>query len=415
MISVTTSVSDVDKATRAVCCRLKTLWSTSFERVLVERGSNIFVQTKFQSVFNIRFGSSNEQAIHEIIMTHALAAERLGPGGFDACIKKLLEKFEFYDPNNLNKNDTRIFEAIVGSGTTVPTLSDVGWVLTEHMAGVNVMTRMMLSRAIDLAGFGGRIVVEKAVSSPSVELIRGYSFDQSPVWPINIKLDKPRVVCVDGFIESVSEIHHLLEEASSSREHVLLFVRGMSPDVTHTLTVNYDRGSLRVVPIIVRFDVEGINTMNDVCVASGADIVSSHKGDLVSNIKLNTAPRIDAATVSVNKVTLVNTTSKRSVESHVTFLRKKRLEEKVDDVARLFDARIRSLSPNHVVVRLPNDKDYVSSAQAIDYALRAIRALVDHGTVIVGGKRMLAVTAMAAAVHSTRCFEALTSIGAVIR
>lgn len=242
----------------------------------------------------------------------------------------------------------------------------------------------------------------------------GYTFDQAPAWPVNVRLERPRVVCIDGFIESVSELHHLLEAAAETKEPVLLFVRGMSDDVKHTLRVNYDRGSLRVVPIVVRFDFEGINTINDISIVAGSTLVSSNKGDLISNVRLNDAARIDEAVIHATKVAIINACSHRAVATHVAFLRKKREEEKIDDVATLLDARIKSLSPNHVVIRLIDDKDFIASSQAIDYALRAVRSLVDHGTVVVRGRRLLTTTAIASEVHSSRCRATLRSLGAMI-
>lgn len=406
--------ADIDRAIARVAARLALIRRDVKDRVLVSRAGGVAAHTRLQTIFNLKFADPVEQAIQEIVITHAYAAERLGPGGFDACIERLLEKLDAVR-GSANGPVTPIKTSdIVGDGSQAPTRSDVAWVLDEHLSAVDGRTRAMLLRAIDLAGFAGRIIVDRARSRPSVELVRGYTFDLAPVWPVSVRFERPRVVCIDGFVEAVSELHHLLEEAAEAREPVLLFVRGLADDVKNTLKVNYDRGSLRVIPIIAKFDIEGINVLNDVSVACGADLVSSHRGDLISSVRLSQAPRVDEALVHLNKVAITNTCSRRAVESHVAFLRQKRLDEKVDDVARLFDARIKSLSPNHVVVRLPDDKDYVVSAQAIDYALRAVKALVDHGTVTWHGKRQLTVTAIASEVHSARCHETLASLGTLV-
>lgn len=385
------------------------------DNVLVWRSDGIIVHTRLQAIFNTKFDDPIERSIHEIIVGHATAAERLGPGGFDSCIEKLLEKLERhrlgdkFNATNVNLSD------ILGAGAAVPSRSDVAWALEEHLTSASTRTRSMLLQALELAGFAGRIIVEKARAKPSVELVRGYTFEQSPAWPVSVRFERPRVVCLDGFIESVSELHHFLEGAAESKEPVVVFVRGMSDDVKNTLKVNYDRGSLRVMPVIVKFDIEGINAINDIAVASGADLVSSNKGDVFTNVRLSDAPRVEEVIVYPSKVSITNTSSRRAVSAHVEFLRKKRLDEKVDDVAQLFDMRIKALSPNHVVVRLQDDKDYVSAAQSIDYALRAVRALVDHGSIVVNGKRVLTTTALASDVHSNRCFSTLTSLGAMVR
>lgn len=384
------------------------------DHVLVPRPGGLLVHTRLQTLFNMKFGSAIEQSIHEIIVNHAHAAERLGPGGFDTCIEKLLEKLELAKGSDQPIAPSITPRDLVGPGAASPVQSDVDWVLAEHLAGANPRTCAMLRQALDLAGFAGRIVVEKSPAGPSVELVRGYSFDQAPAWPVSVRFERPKVICIDGYIEAVSELHHLLEEVAESRESVLLFVRGMSDDVKHTLKVNYDRGSLRVLPVIVKFDVEGINAINDIAVATGAALVSSHLGDLISNVRLADASRIDEAIIHVNKVSVTNTRSRRAVEAQVAFLRQKRLTEKIEDVAHLFDVRIKALSPNHVVIRLSDDKDFVTAAQSIDYTLRAIKSLVDHGSIRVGGKQVLTVTAIAAEVHSSRCYTTLASLGAMI-
>ena len=408
------SHQDIVSARRRVIARQALLRSNVNDRVLVNRANGVLVHTRLQVLFNARFDDPLEQAIHEIIVNHAYAAERLGPGGFDACIERLLELFSPDDGRNPNQPSAFSLSDIVGPGAASPTRPDVGCVLGKHLAAASPMTQAMLRQALDLAGFAGRIIIEKAQARPSIELVRGYTFDQAPAWPINVKLERPKVVCIDGYIESVSELHHLLEEASEAKEPVVLFLRGLADDVKNTLKVNYDRGSLRVVPIVVRFDMEGINVLNDVAVATGANLVSSFKGDLISNVRLADSVRVDDIVVHPTRVVVTSDRTRRAVEVHVAFLRSKRLDEKVDDVAQLFDARIKSLSPNHVVVRLPDDKDFVASAQAIDYALRAVKALVDHGTIDVRGQRMLTVTAAAARIHATRCYETLKSMGAVL-
>src|SRR5690606_22334012 len=133
--------------------------------------------------------------------------------------------------------------------------------------------------------------------------------------------------------------------------------RGVSEDVKHTLKVNYDRGSLRVVPIGVRFDLDGMNTLVDLATVSGCDLTSSLKGDLISTIKFNELPRVEQVTLFKGRTVVTDSRSRMLVKNHVANLRKRRDEEKIDDVARLLDKRIKSLSPNHVIVRLPDDKD----------------------------------------------------------
>jgi len=363
------------------------------------------IHTRLQSLFNVKFVSALDRAIYELILIHATSAERLGPGGFTRCIDLLLEK-------SVSTTSSSIHEKNVMPCAMVPSSEDVTNIVTKYTTICEKRTAAMLNEAIRLAGFGGRIVIEKTSSStPSVELIRGYTFDLTQILPLDVNFIKPRVVCIDGYIEDVAEIHHLLEGASEAKEPCMMFVRGMSDDVKHTLKVNYDRGSLRIIPIAVRFDLEGMNTLVDLAVTTGCDLVSSLKGDLISNIKFNELPYVEQCLAFHNRVVVTNTATHKAVNSHISQLRKRREEERVEDVGTLLDKRIKTLSPNHVVIRLPNDKDFVINSQAIDYALRAVRSMVDYGCIETGD---LVTTEVAAMVHAKKCIETLRSLGAFL-
>ncbi len=349
-------------------------------------------------------------------MQHSLAAEKLGPGGFDSCIREVIEGLSRPEGSGHLTDTKEVLKGILGQGATIATSADVSWVIDTYSPGMLERDRSMLTTALELAGFAGRVVVEKSRSHvSSVELVKGYTFEAAPAWPLVAKLDKPRVLCIDGMIENVSEVHHLLEASGEAKEPMLLFLRGMHDDVKNTLRVNFDRGALVVVPIIVPFDLAGMNMLKDIAVATGCRLVTHLAGDLISSVQYSELSSTDAASVYRNKVVLVNKGNQRSVHAHLKELRTRRSEPGlVDDVGKLLDARIRALSPNHVVIRIPDDKDFVVRSQSIDYALRALKSLVDYGTVIVDGKRQLTSTAAASTVHANKCLNELRSLGCVI-
>ena len=363
------------------------------------------VHTHMQVAFNTKHAEALDKTIHETLMTHALRAEKLGPGGFDRTIDLVLERLGTHGGPRMDPLAYQV-------NPQVASADDVTRIVRLHTSRAGVKTAAMLRQALSLAGYGGRIIIEKTQSqTSSVELVRGYTFDLTPILPLDISFVRPRVFCIDGYIEEVSEIHHLLEAAASAKEPCVIFLRGMSDDVKHTLKVNYDRGSLRVVPIAVKFDLEGMNTLNDLSVVCGCDLVSSLKGDLISSIKFHEAPYVDQITVFRGRTVVAHSATHGYVAGHVANLRSRREVEQVDDKGKLFDKRIKSLSPNHVVIRLPEDKDFVTCSQAIDNALRAVKSAVDFG---VTEKGDLVATEMAARVHADRCVKTLLEMGAYL-
>lgn len=385
------------------------IMKSEYEKILVRGDDQTMVHTRLQSLFNLKFDNPLDRIVYQIIVVHAIAAERTSPGGFESCVQDVIQRL-----SGLPKNDHQEFSRdILVSGISVPDRSDLEWAVRRFGT---METAALLRQALDLAGLAGRIIVEKSASGvASVELVKGYTFELNPVWMTNVRFVQPRVICIDGYVENVSELHHLLQAISETRETCVLFVRGLADDVKQTLRVNFDRGTLKVFPVIVDFDLEGINTMNDLAVVAGTDVVSSLKGDLISSINLSDAVRVDQVDVNNKRIVVINRRNRASVKAHVNGLRKKRSAETLLDVARLIDRRIKSLLPNYVIIRLLDDNNFVVAAQSIDYALRAVKSLTEYGTTVVYDRRTLVATYAAAKIHSQRCFLELSSLGVVVR
>lgn len=406
---------NVSHALRRVVRTIADVRRRTGDRVLVSTGDKLVTHTRLQFLFNLKFSSALERSLYEVILNHAMAAERLGPGAFDMCIERLLEKLTVQQGVGTGDDLSKKIRGILGAGATPAAKEDIDRIVDTYAGTAPSRVMPMLRQALDLAGFAGRILIEKThARTTSVELVRGYTFEQSAAFPVSVKLEHPRIFCIDGYVESVSELHHLFEAAAEAKEPAVMFVRGLHDEVKHTLKVNFDRGSLKVVPIIVRFDLEGINTLNDISIATGADLVTSNKGDLITSIKFHEAPRVDEVIIHRSQVVIKNEASRFAVASHVASLRHRRHEQSIEDVGTLLDKRIKALSPNHVIIRLTDDRDFVASSQAVDYVLRAIKALIDHGTVIVNDERVLTATAVASEIHADRCLRTLISLGTVL-
>lgn len=381
---------------------LRVLRSGDINTALAHVECRPMVHTSMQVIFNYRMSTPTERSIFETVVSHATQAEKRGPGAFDRFIELLLERFEAGDDRPRVQHNRAL--------ATLPRISDVDSIINRSSGVCSRFMPPMIVEALRLAGFAGRVIVEKTSAvMPSVELVRGYSFDLGQLLPLNVSFSRTRVACIDGYVENVSELHHLLEEASESKDPCVIFLRGLSDDVLHTLKVNYDRGSLRVIPVKVQFDLDGMNTLVDLSVVSGADLVSSLKGDLISSVRFKDLSCVEQLTIFNGKVVIVNTTTGLRVNSHVAQLRSRRADVSVDDVGNMLDKRIKSLSPNHVVLRIPDDRSFVINSQAVDRSLRTVRSIIDHGVTEQGSP---VAAELAAQVYSDRCHRTLLALGA---
>lgn len=365
--------------------------------------------TQMQLIFDLKYKNQYQQIIHELIMNYAVKSEKIGPGSFFSCIKKTLKLLESKTfPVNTSLTD------ILKFGSINPDKKDVQWCINSYMNSNNT-DKKILENALDLAGFAGRVIIEKSDSVDSIEVMKGYSFEGlKPQWDVNMHIKNCRVLCIDGYIESASEIHNFLSSASETNETIILFVRGLSQDVLNTIRVNYDRGTIKVLPIVVPFDVLGINTINDISIVSGCDLISSLKGDQITTLSVTDTSIIDESIITPAKLTIINSKTNNSVVVHTKALLEKRSKEKIDDVIELLDKRIRSLSPNHVIVRLVNDHNWTSRVQAFDYTLRALRSLSDYGTLMIDNKKELTSSYISSEINSTKCIESINQLGYII-
>lgn len=363
--------------------------------------------TSIQLMCELKFADEFLSSIHRVVIEHALLSERMGPDSFIDCIRLTREKLAMLDDRQL-PDDANDYLVISAGHPMQRHFVDI---INTHIHAQHI--RDLVSSAIELAGFAGRIAVEKSSTSNSVELVNGYTFRCKNVFNTRLRLESPYIVCVDGFVESVSELDRLFNDAARVQCPVVVFTRGMSDDVKHTIRVNNDRGSFRVHPFEVAFDLNGINTLKDMSIVTSSPLVSSATGDVISTVSLEThAATISSATLRHDSVCLVSRNTMRSVAAHVTFLREKRANERIDDVAALLDERIKSLSPNHVIIRLLDDINYIKHAQEIDNTLRSFNKTIAYGIDATGMKPMI--TGLAANLYSTRCVQALSTLGAII-
>lgn len=364
-----------------------------------------------QAALGIKFKHDKEQMIYEVITKHALASEVSAPGTFTQVIQSLSTLIA----SRLGGGSPRVLkstpECHSSSRTTV---DDVQTML--NVSGLTKTTQKAVMVAINLAGFCGRIMVEDSshVLDVSVEATSGYSFSCVNLLEKDIDLVRPRVLLIDGTIEHVSELHHLLDESSHGPIPLLLVTRGISDDIKNTVVVNNKRNSLNVLPVTVPLGLEGLNMLNDIAASCATDAVASTKGQLISSVRLSDTQEVDAALARRNSIIIRNERSAKAVASQLSYLIEKRQQEVVDDVAKLLDDRIRSLSSGHVILRIPTSRFTLNERRNVDVFLRSFRIAVDHGMTTTNNERVPVLNTLIVSRHVQECLNTLEGIGAFV-
>lgn len=247
----------------------------------------------------------------------------------------------------------------------ITTIRDVKKMLIDM--GLSQHNTALVMQAYMLAGKHSKMAIKKAAGGvPIVELLNGYNFNNPSQSHVNLK--NPRILCIDGYVESVSEIHHLLEHLAQTRENCVLFLRGLADDVLHTLRVNVNRGTLYVYPVIIPFDLDNANTLVDIATIAGGDVISHLKGDLISSVEPAGLQKVDSISLSTSGFIINNSKTSSRVVGH----RKRLLEDSLrrTEISEILEKRIKSLTPSYVEISLVDGIDYLSNKSQVDEGIR---------------------------------------------
>lgn len=313
-------------------------------------------KTQIQHFLSILPKRTEDQNLYKILLNYMIQSESACPGSG----KLFLEKF-------CNKS--------ISKTTQISTKRDLVSFLKERSYSKDVTS--VLLETIEILDIDSKISLKKSNSKNlSIEYINSFTFDlHSLVKVNNLEILKPKVVCIDGYIENISEIHHLLTEISEQKIPLLLFCRGMSDDVLHTIKVNNERKTIQVFPYSVQFDIENVNTLVDLANISCCDVISSVKGDLISSIKFSSLGNVDKANISQSSVSLRAKETER-LKNHIENLKltiKDRLE-----ISDILSKRLKSLSSSYLEISIPEGIDFYFKSQELDEGIRIISSFLSN-------------------------------------
>lgn len=339
------------------------------------------IMTRLQLAIELKSKIPLDRVIHEFIVSTALNAERNAPGAFDVCltltIDELLRNIDGI-PNLCSKEQSRAISKLQARSATMHDLeSCIDKICSEKH-------KSLVKTAIELAGFCGKIYVDRSESKNStIELFESSVFNdvRCPLVMNAIKLKNARVVIVDGTIENEHEIHSLLVQASEDLVPVVTFARNVSDDVLHSIKVNNDRGKTNFHFVIVPLEPSTFKSMLDIETITGSSIISSDKGDLISGKNLSSFPSVRSIVLERNQARISVCDRDKQIAGLLSSL-KAELSASNDEMVRsIIASRIRSISGRFVQVSLNNDQDVILVTQQVDLALRSIKSLISHGAI----------------------------------
>lgn len=312
---------------------------------------------------NILVQSKLDQALKNIVVKEYYSCESIYPYLGDYFLFKL-----FSNPIKLKKAERFSMKKQADF---------ISHIKSEHVESITswIFENTNLKRSINIEYFLGKTITIETLDDFIFSCSYDYDFFNNLKDPIR----NYRYVVINGIIESVSEIHHLLHKANESKEPYVIFCYGMSNEVKHTIIKNNSMGRLRVYPVCLDSNDENtLNILNDFAVIQGGTVVSSDMGQTISqevSKELNTGKEIY---FTPGKVMIKPNVGKIAIDTHINFLKKRIDDAMVASNVKLepLQSRLKSFTSSRLNIYIPdllkNDKKFL---RELDYVLKFMSKL----------------------------------------
>ena len=204
------------------------------------------------------------------------------------------------------------------------------------------------------------------------------------------EFDNVKTLLIDGIIEEVSQIHHLLESASSEKEPYMIICRKVSKEVRETIDVNFLRGTLNLVLIETDFDVMYHHLFRDMSVIFDCDFINVQMGDSLSSRIKKFLFKIDKVRLDSSGMNLYHdNSSDENIRKYLKDIRKSIQNisdidsESSEKISKSIQIRSKFLSSNTKILSIgKSDLDEKrSEISKIDSFMRSIPAIGSLGVI----------------------------------
>jgi|2_EtaG_2_1085320.scaffolds.fasta_scaffold11145_2 hypothetical protein len=359
--------------------------------------SKIILRSSIQKLI---FNKSNDcfynNVFKPLILDASIRSESASGGSGDICLDFILSLIEeslriknssgHIHFKNLLEEKMNMIKSSILSNTKKLEKTDLDKILKNKLSNEN---KKILKEALSLSGGTYTIIVEKSKKRETSIALQAGSCFSSPsdindyIFGIPWLYNKVNCLVVDGIIESVSEIHHLLEKAAETSLPFVIFCRSVSDEVSHTIKTNLKRGTINLIPVCVGLDENTLNILNDISIVTGCEIVSSTKGDLISSAVKNRVDIVDSISIDEKTISIHSSGNENKIKNQIRYLRKKKNNTDARELNDLFDKRIKALMQGKVKISAGTSllsKD-PAAIEEIDSFLRNLKSLISFGVV----------------------------------
>ena len=240
-----------------------------------------------------------------------------------------------------------------------------------------------LNRSINIEKYHGRDITVESLEEFMFDMDYDFAFYSSKN-PGDVKSYK--FALINGIIESVGEIHHLLYKANETKQPFVIFCFGMSEEVKQTILNNNSAGKFKVYPVCLNVnDENSLNILNDMAAIHDSDVISSDLGQSISQEVRKELPTGHKICFYNGKISITPVASSKKIESHRRFLKSRirEAETKIDVRVDVLKNRLKMFTGKRINIFIPERLlQHKSQSREIDYLFRFIGKLSHPLTIV---------------------------------
>jgi hypothetical protein len=252
---------------------------------------------------------------------------------------------------NMNKKDYQYF---ITNEISKPNRK----IIRSIIDNMNVSTRLFIEESH----------VDKNVIIKTDNITFNLDFDADFLLGINNwKAKEYNFIIIDGFIDTVGEVYHLLQKASENKEPYVIFCKGMSPEVKDVILQNLKRKTINVFPVSLDTNELNVNILIDIAMLHGSDVVSALKGETISIAVRRSLKKAKNIHIDKNSISFKPLINKSIITNHIAYLEKRKAASNIEANTEIIEKRVKILSADKIIIKI-NKNDH-TLAQDIKKAL----------------------------------------------
>ncbi len=257
----------------------------------------------------------------------------------------------------------------------------------------------MIASVMEEVGKDGVITVEESQTfGLSKEVVQGLNFDKGYISPYMItdiesqtaELKDPYILVTDRKISSLSDILPLLEKiAQGGKKDIVIIAEEVEGEALTTLVVNKLRGVINALAVKApEFGDTRKDTLGDIAVLTGAQVISEEKGMELKNADLPMLGRAQKVISTKDDTTIVGGKGKKKdIDGRIAQI-KLQIEKSDSDYDReKLQKRMAKISGGVAVIKVgaATETELTYMKHKMEDALAATKAAVEEGIVAGGG------------------------------